>query len=74
MVIDFLLFVFVGIMCIWAWDRIDHIYQSDDKKDPVGTLLVINDGEETYLFLDTDKKPEEFTKYKEVVFKVETRK
>ena len=73
MVIDILLFVFD--VCIFAMVAgLNHIYRSDDKKDPVATLLVINDGEETYLFLDTDKKPEEFTKYKEVVFKVETRK
>ena len=72
MITEFLIFVFVGVVCIWAWDYIHR--EKDDEIETAGTLLVINDGEETYLFLDTDKKPEEFTKYKEVVFKVETRK
>lgn len=40
MLIDILLYIFVGIMCIWAWDR---IHQSDDKKDPVGTLVILYD-------------------------------
>lgn len=43
MLTDILFFIFVGIMCIWAWDRINHIYQSDDKKDPVGTLVILYD-------------------------------
>lgn len=43
MLIDILLVVFVGIVCVWAWNHIDRIYQSDDKKDPVGTLVILYD-------------------------------
>lgn len=71
MITDFLLFVFVGVVCIWAWDYI-HREKDDSEIEIVGTLLVLNDGEEAYLFLDTDMKPEEFANRKEVIFKVET--
>lgn len=71
MIIDFLLFIFVGVMCIWAWDYIRR-EKDDSEIEIVGTLLVLNDGEESYLFLDTDMKPEELVNRKEVIFKVET--
>lgn len=40
MLTDILLFIFVGIMCVWTWD---HIHQSNDEKDPVGTLVILYD-------------------------------
>lgn len=68
MITDILLFVFVGVVCIWAWD---YIHRNDDEIEIAGTLIILNDGEEAYLFLDTDMKPEELANRKEVIFKVE---
>lgn len=38
-----------------------------------GTLVIYKDGDEAYLFLETKVKPDELAKYKDVIFKVETR-
>ena len=38
-----------------------------------GTLVIYKDGDEAYLFLETELKPDELAKYKDVIFKVETR-
>lgn len=50
--------------------RYDEIQSA--KVNPAGTLVVIRDNEESYLFLDTTLTPEELSYHKEVVFKVET--
>lgn len=75
LLISVLCIMFACLIGVWGGAMLRMHYDEElASKETAGTLLVINDGEETYLFLDTDKKPEEFTKYKEVVFKVETRK
>lgn len=36
-----------------------------------GTLKMMHDGDESYLFLDLDRYPKELSKYKYVIFKVD---
>lgn len=44
--INFLLFIFVGIMCVWAWDYIHKDKHTKEDPTNVGTLVLHVDGNE----------------------------
>ena len=65
-----LVLLVAGVSCY-----VGYSVTNDPLKDDVvdGILAVMSDGEDTFLFLETDHKPEEFATKSTVVFKVETR-
>ena len=70
----FVCFLLIGIVGIWGGVCLRAHYDEiqSAKVNPAGTLVIIRDDEESYLFLDTTLTPEELAYHKEVVFKVET--
>ena len=70
----FACFLLIGIVGIWGGVCLRAHYDEiqSAKVNPAGTLVIIRDDEESYLFLNTTLTPEELAYHKEVVFKVET--
>lgn len=70
----FACFLLIGIVGIWGGVALLAHYDEiqSAKVNPAGTLVIIRDDENSYLFLDTSLTPEELAYHKEVVFKVET--
>lgn len=70
----FACFLLIGITGIWGGVCLRAHYDEiqSAKVNPAGTLVIIRDDENSYLFLDTSLTPEELAYHKEVVFKIET--
>ena len=64
-----LVFLIAGVSFYVGYTIANNLFK-DDVVD--GILAIMSDGEDTFLFLKTDHKPEEFAAKSTVVFKVET--
>ncbi len=75
MVTNILYSIFVVIFGICLGIKLERRLAKDvSTVGTAGTLVIYKDGDEAYLFLETELKPDELAKYKDVIFKVETRK
>lgn len=75
LLISALCIMFACLIGVWGGAMLRMHYDEElTSKGIAGTLIVLNDDEEAYLFLDMDMKPEELANQKEVIFKIETRK
>ena len=74
MVTNILYSIFVVIFGICLGIKLERRLAKDvSTVGTAGTLVIYKDGDEVYLFLETELKPDELAKYKDVIFKVETR-
>lgn len=74
MVTNILYSIFVVIFGICLGIKLERRLAKDvSTVGTAGTLVIYKDGDEAYLFLETELKPDELAKYKDVIFKVETR-
>ena len=74
MVTSILYGTFVVLFGICLGVKLGHWLTKDvSTVATAGTLVIYKDGDEAYLFLETKVKPDELAKYKDVIFKVETR-
>ena len=74
MVTNILYSIFVVIFVICLGLKLGQRLTKDvSTVGTAGTLVIYKDGDEAYLFLETELKPDELAKYKDVIFKVETR-
>lgn len=74
MVTNILYSIFVVIFGICLGIKLERRLTKDvSTVGTAGALVIYKDGDEAYLFLETDLKPDELAKYNDVVFRVETR-
>ena len=74
MVTNILYSIFVVIFGICLGIKLERrLLRDASTVGTAGTLVIYKDGDEAYLFLETELKSDELAKYKDVIFKVETR-